>query len=417
LPDGKTVLVSGGCPGDLVEIEVLEDKPRFARARVVEIVEPSPDRVAPPCPYFGVCGGCQWQHVSYEAQLSAKRDAVVDALTRIGRIQDADKLVAEVAASEAQYGYRNKVELVPDPESSRLTLGYHRAASHDVVGVDECLLLPKRLLKAPKSLTGALRYLSGANDLQISRVELRVAANTSDVELAIWTPPGGFPRAAAARTLGQALPLTSMVRVLHKGPVKERNVSKVEVLSGRGCWTERVAGTSFAVSAPSFFQVNTAVAELMTEALLGELETDGSDVALDVYAGAGTFTLPIARSAGETIAIESYGSAVRDLRRNLEQNALHADVVGGDAEREMAGIGHFDVAVVDPPRSGLSPAVIDAIAAGHPRVLAYVSCDPATLARDAERLRAAGLDLVSAKPFDLFPQSYHVETIATFRPA
>ncbi len=337
------------------------------RARLTEVVEPSPDRVEPPCPYFGQCGGCSWQHVSYGLQLTSKRQSVVDALERIGHITDAEEIVAATVPSRAEYGYRNKIELVPDPGQPRPYLGFHRAGSEDVVPVDECLLLPKKLRRAPRALGGALRYVAGERDLELVRVGLRVASHTKDVEIALWTAPGPFPRAAAAKTLGQALPSTSLVRVLSKDPAKRRSNASVEVLSGRGFWRERLAGMQFAVSAPSFFQVNTSAAETLVELALASLAPDGSDRVLDLYAGAGTFTLPLAERAGEVIAVEAASSAVRDLRRNLEANQVWAEVVGGDAAREISAIGSFDLAVVDPPRAGLPAEVLQALAAARPR--------------------------------------------------
>jgi len=415
LEDGRTAFVSGAVPGDTVEAEVYDERERFVRARTLEVLSPSPDRVEPPCPYFGLCGGCSWQHVAYDAQLIAKRSAVVDALSRIGHIPDADALVAETVASPDEYGYRNKIELVVDPASSRPRLGFHKAGSDEIVTIDECLLLPKSMRKAPKALGGALRYIAGEQDLGLTRVALRVGVHTKDVEIALWGAPGPFPRKAVATTLGSALKSTSLVRVMTKGPAKERRIAGVEVLSGKGHWRERLGGSTMTISAPSFFQVNTKAAEKLVELVIAALEPDGSDRVLDLYAGAGTFTLPLAETAGEVVAIESAGSAVRDLRRNLESAELYADVIGGDALRELPGIGHIDSAVVDPPRAGLHPDAALALAATRVRTIAYVSCDPATLARDCAALAAHGYTLTSAIPVDLFPQTFHIETVATFR--
>jgi len=417
LEDGRTAFVRGGCPGDRVAIAIDDERDRFVKSHVVEVLSASEDRVKPPCPYFGDCGGCSWQHVSYAVQCASKRQAIVDALQRIGRVTNADALVADTIPSDRQYGYRNKIELVVDPASKRPRLGYHRAGSDQVVPVESCLLLPKKHQKAPRGLSGALRYLAGESDLGLARVGYRVAVRTKDVEVALWTSPGAFPRHAVAQTLKQAVPATSVVRVLTKGPSKERAVSGVEVLAGRGNWRERLGETEYTVSAPSFFQVNTRAADSLVDLVMSALAPDGSDRALDLYAGAGTFTLPLAQAAGDVVAVESAGPAVKDLRRNLEANQLWADVVGGDAAREIAGLGHFDIAVVDPPRSGLDPAVIQALASARPRDLAYVSCDPATLARDTRALIEAGYELVAATPVDLFPQSFHIETVAHFRPA
>jgi 23S rRNA (uracil1939-C5)-methyltransferase len=256
--------------------------------------------------------------------------------------------------------------------------------------------------------------LAGETDIGLARVGIRCASHTKDLEVAIWTSPGPFQRGAAAKILSQALPATSLVRVLTRGPQKRRAIAGVEVLSGKGFWRERLSSVDYSISAPSFFQVNTPMAETLIDLVLSILQPDGSDRVLDLYSGAGTFTLPLAALSGEVVAVESASSSVRDLRRNLEQNGLWAEVVGGDAAREIAGLGHFDIAVVDPPRTGLANEVIDALAEVRPRALAYVSCDPATLARDAKLLASAGMELVTATPVDLFPQTYHVETVAHF---
>ena len=231
--------------------------------------------------------------------------------------------------------------------------------------VEECLLLPEKYRRAPKALGGALRYIAGEQDLGLTRVALRVGANTRDVEVALWGAPGPFPRRPVATTLGQALRTTSLVRVLVKGPAKERKIAGVEVLSGKGAWRERLLGTTMTVSAPSFFQVNTRAAESLVSLALEALGADGSDRVLDLYAGAGTFTLPLAEKAGEVVAVESASSAVRDLRRNLEDEGLWADVIGGDAGRELPAIGHIDLALVDPPRAGL-----------HAEAVASAGADP-----------------------------------------
>ena len=415
LDDGRTAFVSGAVPGDTVNVEIVEERERFVRARTVEVLKASEARVDAPCPYFGACGGCSWQHIAYPTQLAAKRQSVVDALTRIGHVPGADALVGATVPSPREYGYRNKIELVVDVQSGRPRLGFHRAGSDEIVTVEECALLPKALRKAPKALGGALRYIAGEQDLGLTRVAVRVGAHTKDVEIALWGAPGPFPRKAVATTLGSALQSTSLVRVMTKGQSKERRIAGVEVLSGKGHWRERLSGHSMCVSAPSFFQVNTQAAEGLVQLVLDALDADGSDRILDLYAGVGTFTLPLAECSGEVVAVESAGTAIRDLRRNLESAQLPADVIGGDAVRELATIGHIDGAVVDPPRSGLHADAAAALAATRVRTIAYVSCDPATLARDCASFDACGYSLESATPVDLFPQTYHVETVAVLR--
>lgn len=411
MPDGRVAFVRGGCPGDRVEAEIVVEHPRRVEAVVTRVIAASPDRVEPPCPYFGSCGGCQWQHVTYRAQLTAKRQAVVDALTRIGGVTN-ESLIAETVPSPKEYGYRNKIEMVAGDSDRGLSLGFTAAGSHDLVPIDSCLLLPSRLRKAPKALRGTLRYASGSENLGLKRVALRVAANSHDVEVALWTRPGPFPRSLVARALADSIKPTSIVRVLVKEEKGPRAISNVEVLKGKGAWRERIDGRGMLVSAPSFFQVNTSAAEELVLRAVNALDPDGTDRVLDLYAGVGTFSLPIAERAGETVAIESSRHALADLRRNAEAAEVWIDIVPGDASRELKAAGAFSRVLVDPPRVGLSEEATRGLVATRAERIVYVSCDPATLARDVKRLTEGGYELSSATPVDLFPQTYHVETIA-----
>jgi 23S rRNA (uracil1939-C5)-methyltransferase len=412
LDDGRVAFVRGGCPGDVLDIEIAADHGNRVDARITAVVEPSPDRVDAPCPYFGACGGCQWQHVSDEVQRASRARIVTDALTRIGKLPTD---VVPILAESTAYGYRNKMEFVAEEASGGLRLGLHRLGESSIVPIDRCLLLPDSHRDAPRSLAGALRYLSGRHGpLGLRRVGIRVSQHTRDVEVALWTEPGPFPRQMAAKALTDAVGADSIVRVLVKGPEKERVVTGVEVLRGRGHWTERLAGQKLRVSAPSFFQVNTVAAEALVRAVIAALEPVENDRVLDLYAGAGTFTLPLASRVAEVVAVEGSRHALADLRRNLESAGLPADIVGGDVARELPSLGTFDLAVVDPPRAGVHPDTLASLAATGARRIAYVSCDPATLARDAARLTSHGYDLAGVTPHDLFPQTYHVESVAIF---
>lgn len=419
LPDGRAVFVPRTCPGDVVCVQVRQSKERFARGTLEQLVQASPLRVHPACEEAaaGRCGGCPWAHISYEEQLVWKRRSLVDALTRIAKFDAADveQLVAPIVASKRQWGYRNKVEFeVGQDVAGRFTLGMH-AASGAFNPLAACDLVNKKFRKAPKALTGALRFLQGGEDLGIERVGLRVSERTGDVEVALWTRTGRFPRAQAAKIVADALPVKrpGVSRVLLKGQAKERKVTGVESLAGHSCWSELVGEMRMYFSAPSFFQVNTAGAEELISLVLEGLDVDGLDTVLDLYAGAGTFTLPLAAEVMNVTAVESYGSSVRDLRRNLEKNELYAEVVGGDVARDLPGVGHVDACVIDPPRNGLAPAALDALLAiGAPKI-AYVSCNPTTLARDiAQIVQRGGYKLSSCTPVDMFPQTYHVESVA-----
>ena len=264
-----------------------------------------------------------------------------------------------------------------------------------------------------KALSGALGYLAGSQDLALERVGIRSSKRTGEVEVALWTETGSFPRKHVAKVIGDALPASSIVRVMMKGPKAARRVAGVECLSGKGFWTEKVAGEAMNLSAPSFFQVNTRGAEKLVACALDGLGVEPDDEAMDLYCGAGTFTLPLAHRAGFVSAVESYGPAVRDLRRNLERAGIgNVDAIGGDAGLEFPDT-DADVIIVDPPRAGLAKEVVEKLSAQPARAIAYVSCDPATLARDIARFEELGTFSPAAiTPHDLFPQTFHVESVA-----
>lgn len=420
LKDGRAVFVPLTVPGELIEVDITQSKDRWAKGKAVKIIEASANRVQPPCmeACAGTCGGCPWAHVAYEEQLRWKRQAVVDALTRTGKMDAGfvEELVRPCIPSKKQWNYRNKIELeVGQDVAGRFTLGSHAPAG-GFNPLASCQLIAKKFTKAPKALTGALRFLQQGENLGIERVGLRVSNRTNDAELAIWTRTGRFPRAHAAKILGQAMPVKKGVitRVLLKddSKTKARKVTGTECLAGKGHWTEEIDGRVMKLSAPSFFQVNTTGAETLVKLVMEGLKPDGSDIALDLYSGAGTFTLPLAAAAGDVVAVESAGSSVRDLRRNLEGNELDADVIGGDVGRELPELGYADVAVVDPPRAGLGPEALKALLGTGARRIAYVSCDPQTLARDLKAVREDGrYSIMSVQPVDLFPQTYHVENV------
>jgi 23S rRNA (uracil1939-C5)-methyltransferase len=426
--DGKTVFVPLTAPDDLVDVEITSTEARFDRAQLVSVLSAGPARVAARCPHFGVCGGCDLQHIDYSQQLNIKRELVTDAIARIGGIADANAQVRECVPSR-DWHYRNKIELACGTDSAgRLSVGLKRRGSDDIVPVSDCPLfqkLGKRTRPSGKQLiaatSGALRYLTGSRDLGLTRVQLRVSDVTGNVEVALWTTPGSFPRAMVARTLGSALPdATGIVRVLATGHGAARRIKGVEVLSGAGNWSEQVADERYRVSAPSFFQVNRAGAEVLVREVCDWLDPDGTDTVLDLYAGVGTFTLPLARLAGHVTAIEGAGTSIRDLRRNVEDARTRAaggfaavDIIGGDAAHELATLRtHIDAVVVDPPRSGLNRAGRDALIRLQARKIAYVSCNPATLARDLRGMLDSGYRLCGVTPVDMFAQTAHIECVA-----
>ncbi len=410
LPDGRAVFVRGGCPGDIVTIEVTEEHARFARAAVVSVDSPSPHRVEPACPYFGTCGGCQWQHIGYEEQLAAKRRIVSDALRRIGHLGSAD--VERVVPSPERYGYRNRIELSVGGGASRVDLGFMRAGSNDLLPIDRCPLLPPSAAGLPKALAGALRFATSRGATGVERAVLRVA-EAGQVSVDVWTSGGPFPRGAVARIITSATDADSISRVIVKGRIDLRDVSNVETLAGPGWWSERLGRDTYRVSPPAFFQNNTAAAVVLRTIVTDAAYADGTSRVADLYAGVGTFTIPLARAAGEVVAVEGSRFALGNLRENLERAGLDATVVPGDASYALGDLGYLDAIVVDPPRAGLSPRALSALIDAEAKRIVYVSCDAATLARDLGALAGAGYRALRVQPVDLFPQTYHVETVVT----
>ncbi len=417
LESGKTVFVSGTVPGDTVEVELVEEKASFARAKLVSVVEPSPDRVPLFSPIDALAGTADWQQIDYDVQLRLKRDNIVDSLVRKGgfSITRAEELVAPTEPCKRQWGYRNKLELSCEPDAQgRFTVGFKREGTAEFVPVDSSALPHKAIAKLPKALQGAIRYAQGSQDLKIHRIGVRHSLATGDLEIALWTLPGPFPRGHFATTLASACKATGIVRVL-ADPGSARKVKGVEVLDGRGYWRERMGDLTFSTQAPSFFQVNTAQAERLVKTVIEGLgDVNGAFVA-DLYAGGGTFSIPLAAKGADVIAVEAAASSIRDLRFNANANDVFVDAVGGDAAREIAALDSLDALVVDPPRAGLASGMADAIAQAHPETLVYVSCDPATWLRDVDLLGHAGFELVRAVPVDMFPQTYHVEIVSFFK--
>jgi 23S rRNA (uracil1939-C5)-methyltransferase len=385
---GQVIFVPYAIPGETVRVELVESRTRWARARLVEILEASPYRVEPPCPYFGAdrCGGCHFQHIAYEAQAQFKGAVVTDQLARIGGVDDAD--VQELIGAAEPWGYRNHVQFSLTPEGR---LGFLTADTHHVIPVDECLILDPLL----DDLWSAL----DVEWPQLHRLSLRCGSATGDLLAAFeldhyedFDIDVDFP--------------VSCVLLLADG--------EAVVLMGNSYLTEYVAGRDYRVSAGSFFQVNTAGAEALIALVDHYLAPTQDDVLVDLYCGVGLFGLALADRVGRVIGIESDPSAVADFRHNA-QGLEQVTLLEGKAQASLPLVQEtVDLFVLDPPRSGIGETVASEVARLEPRRIAYVSCNPATLGRDARRLSEFGFRLEVVQPIDLFPQTYHVESIALF---
>jgi 23S rRNA (uracil1939-C5)-methyltransferase len=385
LPDGRAVFVPFALPGERVRIRLTEEKRGFARAELVEILEPSPQRIVPRCRHFGVCGGCHYQHMPYEEQLNAKTEILRDQLTRIGRIENPP--IQEMVASPSPWNYRNHVQFHLTGEGK---LGYMRAQVPAVFTVIEC-----HLPEGPINAFWPQLEFEPGTDIE------RVSVRSGKEEELMLVLEAGSPEAPE-------LEIEAGVSVAH---VYEDNAV---VIAGNDHIMISVLGRDFRVSAASFFQVNTAMAEKMVRYLLEQLPVTPSTTLLDVYCGAGLFSAFLASKSERVIGIESSPLACEDFAFNLDEFENVA-LYEGLAEEIIPQLDlKPDLVLVDPPRAGLEKRVVDGILMLQPRVVAYVSCDPSTLARDAGRLISGGYQLKDVTPFDLFPQTYHIESISLF---
>ena len=384
LPDGRAVFVPFALPGERVRVRLVEEKRGHARAELLEVLEPAAGRIPPRCAHFTACGGCHYQHMDYPAQLAAKTAILKEQLERIGGL--ADIPIREAVASPLPWNYRNHVQFHLTADGK---LGYQAPRSSTVIPIRECHL-PEAPLNAlwPQLEVEALPGLE--------RVGLRLGAG-EELMLVLESSQPGAPEFTVEEVALSAVQL---------GP------GGALVLAGSEAIVIEVLGRPFRVSAASFFQVNTAQAAAMVEHLLQALPLEPGMTVLDVYCGVGLFSAFLAPRVGRLVGIELSPEACEDFAVNLDAFE-NVELYEAPAEQVLAGVDfHPDVIVVDPPRAGLGQATLDGLLRQEASHLAYISCDPATLARDAKRLVQGGYRLRQVTPFDLFPQTYHIESIS-----
>lgn len=364
---GKTVFVALAAPGDRVRVRVDRQQGDLQFASIVKIVEPSPLRVEPPCPYFGRCGGCDFQQLTYEAQLAAKVEIIRDCLHRIARLENVPEIV--VTASPLQWRYRLRATWQIDSEQQRI--GYYERGSRRVCDVADCAVLLPELQETLERV----RATEGREfPPELQHLDAVVGENGASLS----------PAFAEFQT--NELSLT-------------------------------VHGEVYHYNAATFFQSNPALLGPLIDAAI---EDTHGETALDLYCGAGLFTLPLARRFSNVIGVEANKNAARFARRNLQHAGLtNTRVITATAtdwfRSDPAFAGPLDFVLLDPPRAGAETAVIKGILALEPARISYVSCDPATLARDLKKLMAADYAIESIEAFDLFPQTHHVETVVQLR--
>jgi 23S rRNA (uracil1939-C5)-methyltransferase len=424
--EGSTVFVPFVLPAERVAVSPVEQKKKFVRARVDNLLEPSPQRVAPPCPHFGICGGCNYQYIPYDAQLAYKAEILRETLRRIGRINWTGEIKTHASPP---WGYRNRAQwkIRPPLDSSdgstqpnagaanksltKLEIGYFRANSTALCAVDECAILSPLLLKTLLGLRAAL----AAGELPRELREIEVFSNegareTTDAggsRLLLTANFAGFPSRIAehAETIRRVVP--EAVSILFHDPSHDRME-----LFGPGFLETETAGPRYRVGHFSFFQVNRFLVDALVRTVCDE---ENVRIALDLYAGVGLFSIPLAKRFERVIAVESNPAAVRDLETNM-RGLSTIEVRTADVERFLErNKERPDFVVLDPPRDGLAPDAAKRLGRLQPARITYVSCEPPTLARDLAVLAEAGYDCSEIHMFDLFPQTFHMETVVRLR--
>ena len=404
-PDGKTIFVPLTLPGETVSAHITEHKRNFARAEADSILTPSPHRVPPPCPHFGTCGGCHLQHADYPTQLALKRQVLSETLTRAGVT-----LPGPIATLSAEpWAYRNRIRLAVAPSG---TLGYRSRRSHDITPISTCPIAAPILWETAQLLAPHI----ATAPVPIAEVEL--FTNGTEVLLTLFTPADSensqsLPHQIWLDQLLSTLPVVTSLRLqqddAHLHP-------RILAHSGEPVFHYTAAGFPYRVEHGSFFQVNRFLLDTFVARVLASIPAAGpATLAWDLYAGVGLFARPLTQRFARVLAVEPAPTSFAALRENLA--ATTGTAIGSTtldflrrnrAEREPRP----DFLVLDPPRAGLGDEVCTLLAAIHTPVMAYVSCDPATLARDLAHLTRERFHLASITLADMFPHTYHLETIA-----
>ena len=419
--DGQVVFVPGALPGEGCSVRIAHVGRSAVFAQLLSVLTPSVHRVEPDCPYFPLCGGCALRHMDYEQELALKQTHVQSCLTRIGGQTISALPITGAAQTD---GYRNKVQFPVQEQDGRPVAGFFSGKTHRVIPVRHCRIQPD----CADAIRGAVlawmeQYHIRAYDEQthtgyIRHIYIRFGAESGQILVCIVANCAQLPKKKqlVAALLAAEPGITTIVFSPHTKKGNTVLGTEFHPLYGDGTITDTLCGLQFRLSAPAFYQVNHAQAERLYEKAVQLAGLTGNETVLDLYCGTGTITLCLARHAKKAIGVEIVPQAIEDAKFNAAQNGMeNAEFFCMDAGQAAKMLADRrtrpDVIVVDPPRKGVSADVIEVIGTMAPQRVVYVSCDPATLARDLKLLTAAGYTLQTAEAFDLFPRCAHVETV------
>ncbi|WP_025684539.1 23S rRNA (uracil(1939)-C(5))-methyltransferase RlmD [Paenibacillus maysiensis] len=434
--EGFTLFIPGALPGEKVRIKVLKTKKQYGYAKLLDIVQASPDRIAAPCAIYDQCGGCQIQHMSYEAQLGWKRQHVVDVLERIGKLsvegnegsfageKTAVKVLPTLGMNEP-WRYRNKAQVPIGVTEGGLVGGFYARGSHRIVDMDTCLIQDERndevvaRVKEIGRMLGISAYNEETGRGLLRHVVVKTAFRTGEMMLVLVTNGRDIPHADAwIGSIREHIP--HVASICQNVNTKRTNVifgDETRVLWGRDVIYDYIGNVQFAISARSFYQVNPVQTEVLYSKTVEYAGLTGKETVIDAYCGIGTISLFLAQHADQVYGVEIVKEAIEDARSNALLNNMRnvkfevgasEDVIPAWKEQGITA----DVIVVDPPRKGCDPRLLETILEMKPERVVYVSCNPSTLARDLRILEDGGYRTLEVQPVDMFPHTVHVESVA-----
>ncbi len=421
--EGFTVFVRYALPGETVTARIEEVRTNFARGRLLGVDVANPQRVTPPCPVYEACGGCQLQHLSYEGQLAAKYQSVQDAMQRIGKLTDVS--IKPVLGMTDPWRYRNKAQFPVGYNGSEIVAGCYATGSHEIIPTISCRIqhaLNDRLLAEVRRIATAVgvpSYDEKTGQGVVRHVMGRVGIATGEVMAVLVTATRDFPGSEElVRQLKASMP--EIVSIQQNINAARTNVilgRETRLLWGAPVIHDRIGHFSFQISAESFFQVNAAQTQVLYEQAVAKAGLTGRETVFDLYSGTGTISLFLAEQVAHVYGVEYSTAAVADAGRNALNNDVHnVTFIAGDVAEKIVELKNKgvrpDVIVLDPPRAGCDEIVLRTAADMEPARMVYVSCNPATLARDLALLNEMGYKTVEIQPVDMFPQTYHVEVVA-----
>lgn len=420
--DGFPIFVPGGLPGESAQIKILNVKKNYGYGKLIEIREKSPYRVEIPKEDMHKYGGCQLHHMSYEGQLQFKQNLVEQTLTRIGKLQDVN--IHPIIGMEQPFHYRNKAQVPVGERNGRLITGFYKPRTHEIIDTDESVIHMEAINDAIKivkeicSELGVTAYNEEAHTGVLRHIMARFGRKTDELMIVLITRTEKLPhRKEIVEKIVAALP--NVKSVVHNVNPKRTNVilgERTQVLWGQNVIYDYIGNVKFAISPRSFYQVNPVQTQVLYDKALAYTGLTGEEIVIDAYCGIGTISLFLAQQAKKVYGVEVVSDAINDAKKNADLNGItNVEFTVGEAEVVIPnwaeeGI-HADVIVVDPPRKGCDAALLKTIIEMKPKRVVYVSCNPATLARDLGILEADDYQTVEVQPVDMFPMTMHVECV------